>query len=158
MPMCDWSSDVCSSDLFPGDTMVKNSPASARDTGLIPGSRRYPGVENGNPFQYSCLENVPIWHKYPYASEWLSSAPSETPRTRTPVGPVGSDLGTGAAPAPTIVGATQAVPEPSFTPRKPEATLGEKAKWPPRQQCPRLYSCRSSRKGGWKPRAGARQG
>ena len=29
----------------------------ARDTGLIPGLRRYPGVGNGNPFQYSCLEN-----------------------------------------------------------------------------------------------------
>ena len=38
--------------------MVKNSTASARDTGLIPGSRRYPGVENDNPFQYSCLENA----------------------------------------------------------------------------------------------------
>ena len=25
--------------------------------GLIPGSGRYPGVENGNPLQYSCLEN-----------------------------------------------------------------------------------------------------
>ena len=29
----------------------------ARDTGLIPGLRRHPGVGNGNPFQYSCLEN-----------------------------------------------------------------------------------------------------
>ena len=35
-------------------------PASAgdtRDSGLIPGSRRSPGVGNDNPFQYSCLEN-----------------------------------------------------------------------------------------------------
>ena len=40
--------------------MVKNSPASAgeaRDAGSIPGSGRSPGVGNGNPFQYSCLEN-----------------------------------------------------------------------------------------------------
>ena len=40
--------------------MVKNLPANARDTGdvgLIPGSRRSPGVGNGNPLQYSCLEN-----------------------------------------------------------------------------------------------------
>jgi len=27
-----------------------------RDVGLIPGSRRYPGGENSNSFQYSCLE------------------------------------------------------------------------------------------------------
>ena len=27
------------------------------DVGLIPGSRRYPGGENSNSFQYSCLEN-----------------------------------------------------------------------------------------------------
>ena len=41
-------------------TVVKNPPANARaagDTGLIPGSRRSPGAGNGNPFQYSCLEN-----------------------------------------------------------------------------------------------------
>ena len=39
---------------------VKNLPAHARDagdTGSIPGSGRYPGEGNGNPFQYSCLEN-----------------------------------------------------------------------------------------------------
>ena len=37
--------------------MVKNLPASARDLGLIPGSERSPGEENGNPLQYSCLGN-----------------------------------------------------------------------------------------------------
>ena len=40
--------------------MVKNPPANAgatRDSGLIPGSGRSPGGGNGNPFQYSCLEN-----------------------------------------------------------------------------------------------------
>ena len=40
--------------------VVKNPPANAgdaRDAGLIPGSRRSPGVGNGNPLQYSCLEN-----------------------------------------------------------------------------------------------------
>lgn len=39
--------------------MVKNLPASTgdtRDAGLIPGSGRSPGVGNGNPLQYSCLE------------------------------------------------------------------------------------------------------
>ena len=40
--------------------MVKNLPADAgdvRDLGLIPGLGRSPGEGNGNPFQYSCLEN-----------------------------------------------------------------------------------------------------
>ena len=40
--------------------VIKNLPANAGDTrgvGLIPGLRRSLGVENGNPFQYSCLEN-----------------------------------------------------------------------------------------------------
>ena len=45
---------------FPGDSVVKNLPASAgdtEDTGSIPGLERSPGEGNGNPFQYSCLEN-----------------------------------------------------------------------------------------------------
>ena len=29
-----------------------------RDTGSVPGSRRFPGGGNGNPFQYSCLEDL----------------------------------------------------------------------------------------------------
>ena len=40
--------------------MVKNLPANAgyiRDMGSIPGSGNLPGVGNGNPLQYSCLEN-----------------------------------------------------------------------------------------------------
>ena len=40
--------------------MVNNLPANAGDAGdigLIPGSGRCPAVGNGNPFQYSCLEN-----------------------------------------------------------------------------------------------------
>ena len=40
--------------------MVKNLPANAgdtRDSGLISGLGRSPGVGNGNPLQYSCLEN-----------------------------------------------------------------------------------------------------
>ena len=39
---------------------VRNLPGSAgviRDVGLIPGSGRYPGERNGNPLQYSWLEN-----------------------------------------------------------------------------------------------------
>ena len=39
--------------------MVKNLSANAgntRDLSLISGPERSPGVGNGNPFQYSCLE------------------------------------------------------------------------------------------------------
>ena len=45
---------------FPCGSVVKNPPANeedSRDTGSIPGWGRSPGVVNGNPFQYSCLEN-----------------------------------------------------------------------------------------------------
>ena len=37
--------------------LVKNPPASAGDLGSVPGLRRSPGGRNGNPLQYSCLEN-----------------------------------------------------------------------------------------------------
>ena len=42
---------------IPGGSVVKNLPANAGDTSLIPGSRRSPGGGNGNPLQCSCLEN-----------------------------------------------------------------------------------------------------
>ena len=37
--------------------MVENLPANAGDTGLIPGLGRPLREGNGNPLQYSCLEN-----------------------------------------------------------------------------------------------------
>ena len=51
-PYSMWASQVA--------LMVKNPPASAgdvRDAGLIPGSGRSPGGGQGNPLQYSYLEN-----------------------------------------------------------------------------------------------------
>ena len=43
---------------FPGGSVVENSPAGdARDVGSILGLERSPRVGNGNPLQYSCLEN-----------------------------------------------------------------------------------------------------
>ena len=42
---------------FPGGTAVKNLLTSAGDTASIPVSGRSPGGGNGNPLQYSCLEN-----------------------------------------------------------------------------------------------------
>ena len=59
----------CLSLIFPEFTRVpasqvaleiKNLPANAgavRDPGSIPGSRKSLGEGNGNPLQYSCLEN-----------------------------------------------------------------------------------------------------
>ena len=37
--------------------MIKNLPANAGNVGLIPRLERSPGEGNGNPLQYSCLEN-----------------------------------------------------------------------------------------------------
>ena len=43
---------------FQDSTVVKNLPANARDTGSIPGLGRALGEGNGNPLQYSGLENL----------------------------------------------------------------------------------------------------
>ena len=44
-----------------GMALVVNSPPAnavgVKDTGLIPGLRRFPGGQHGKPLQYSCLEN-----------------------------------------------------------------------------------------------------
>ena len=45
---------ICS---LSGGLNCKESSYSAGDPGSIPGSGRSPGEENGNPLQYSCLEN-----------------------------------------------------------------------------------------------------
>ena len=42
---------------FPSGAVVKNPPAKAGDADSIPGSGRSPARGNGNPLQYSCLEN-----------------------------------------------------------------------------------------------------
>ena len=42
---------------FPGGSDGKESACNVGDPGLIPGSGRSPGEGNGNPLQYSCLEN-----------------------------------------------------------------------------------------------------
>ena len=42
---------------IPGGSEVKASACNVGDVGLIPGSGRFPGEGNGNPLQYSCLEN-----------------------------------------------------------------------------------------------------
>ena len=42
---------------FPGGSDGKASVHNVGDLGSIPGSGRFPGEGNGNPLQYSCLEN-----------------------------------------------------------------------------------------------------
>ena len=42
---------------FPGGSAGKESACNVGDLGLIPGLGRSPGEGNGNPLQYSCLEN-----------------------------------------------------------------------------------------------------
>ena len=70
--------------------MVKNLPANAekaRDIGSTPGLGRSPGGGNGNPLQYSCLENLHGQKKLVGCSSWgckeldmterLNTAPSQ---------------------------------------------------------------------------------
>ena len=48
-----------------GDSAGKESACNAGEPGLIPGLGRSPGEGNGNPLQYSCLENLmdkEAWH------------------------------------------------------------------------------------------------
>ena len=42
---------------FPCGSDGKESACKAVDPSSIPGSGRYPGEENGNPLQHSCLDN-----------------------------------------------------------------------------------------------------
>ena len=49
-----WEQEVFS--VFRG-SYGKESDCNAGDGGSIPGSKRFPGEGNGNPLQYSCLEN-----------------------------------------------------------------------------------------------------
>ena len=45
---------------FPSGSVIENPPANigdAKDSDLIHGSKKSPGGGNGNPLNYSCLEN-----------------------------------------------------------------------------------------------------
>ena len=73
-----WQSNYCFLCVqrgFPGGTVVKNWPANAggaRDVGSTPGLGRSPGGGNGNPLQYSCLENS--MHR----GSWRATGPGVT--------------------------------------------------------------------------------
>ena len=57
--LCDLAADggAGTRGAFPGGSGSKVSACNAGDTGSIPGLGRSPGEGNGNPLQYSCLEN-----------------------------------------------------------------------------------------------------
>ena len=56
------------SDILPGGSDAKESVCNAGDPASIPGSGRYPREGNGNPLQYSCLENPVDWSLEGYSS------------------------------------------------------------------------------------------
>ena len=63
---------------FPGGSVVKNLPV-IQETGVWSLSGRFPGERNGNPLQYSCLENSTdrgawrtIFHRDTKSWTWLS--------------------------------------------------------------------------------------
>ena len=65
---------------FPGGSVVKNLPANAGDVNSVPGLGRSSGEGNGNPLQYSCLENPMdrgAWwatvHGVPKSQTWVSN-------------------------------------------------------------------------------------
>ena len=72
--------------LHVGFAVVENPPANAGDVGSIPKSGRSPRVGNGNPLQYSGLENLidrGAWQ----ASSWGPEEPDTTEHIHTPHAP-----------------------------------------------------------------------
>ena len=77
---------------FTGDTVVNNLPANAGNTGdvgLIPELRRSLEEGNGNPLQYSCLENFMdrgSWQLHSTRSQRVghNCAPPPPPHTAQP--------------------------------------------------------------------------
>ena len=70
---------------FPGSSKGKDSACNAGDLGLIPGLARSSRKGNGNPLQYSCLENTmdrgtwwPTGHEVTKSQTWLSNSHTHT--------------------------------------------------------------------------------
>ena len=76
---------------FPGGSDGKASAYNAGDPGLIPGSGRSPGKANGNPLQYSCLENPMD------GGAWWATVHGVA-KSRTPLSDPGSIPGLGRSP------------------------------------------------------------
>jgi len=59
------------------ELVVKNLPANAGDigdTGSVPRLGRSPGEGNGNPLQYSCLENPSIGRAWQSTVHWVAKS------------------------------------------------------------------------------------
>ena len=83
--------------LFPGGSDCKASAYDVGDLGSIPGSGRYPGEGNGNPLQYSCLENPRdrgAWWAVVYgvAQSWIRLKRLSSSSSRVFTGEVVHDL------------------------------------------------------------------
>ena len=75
----------------------KESACNARDPGLIPGVRRSPEVGNGNPLQYSCLENP--MHRVSGSSDGREfPGGSDSKESACSAGDLGSVPGSGKSP------------------------------------------------------------
>ena len=61
---------------FLGASVVKNLPADAGNTGLIPGLGRSPGEGKSNPLQYSCLENPTGRGAWQVAAHGVAKSPT----------------------------------------------------------------------------------
>ena len=72
---------------FPYSLVSKESACNAGDLGLIPGLRRSPGEGNGNPLQFSCLENAmdrgAWWVTVHGVAKSQAEATKHTPRLST---------------------------------------------------------------------------
>ena len=73
---------------FPGGSDGKASVYHAGDLGSIPGSGRSPGEGNGNPLQYSCLENP--MDRGAWRATVHGVTKSQTPKSQTPKSQTGS--------------------------------------------------------------------
>jgi len=68
---------------FPGDSDGKESACNAGDLGSTPGFEKIPGEENGNPLQYSCLENSTDRGGWRAIAHWVAKSRTQLTNTFT---------------------------------------------------------------------------
>ena len=68
---------------FPGGSDDKESACNAGDPSLIPGSGRSSGEGNGNPLQYSCLENSMNRGAWRATKHWVAKSQTRLSNTHT---------------------------------------------------------------------------
>ena len=93
VPLC---KSVSKASDFPGSPDGKESTCIVGNLGSVPGLERFPGEENGYPFQYSCLDigqrslvgYSPWGHKESESTEWFSLSQKYVPRVVLPTGDI----------------------------------------------------------------------